>query len=129
VVRFRRDVLREREARRPDDPRRALALERERDPFARERDPVDRERESDERRVRVSPARRRCLLTVRAAISSARSLLRPRRFADDLMCSYCLCRFLLTPRIGIVASSFTPPRNSGGTIESSKSSATQSRYR
>jgi hypothetical protein len=37
---------------------------------------------------RVSPASRRCLLTVRAAISFARPVLAPRFFADDLMCSY-----------------------------------------
>jgi hypothetical protein len=42
---------------------------------------------------------RRFLLTVRAAISFARFVLRPRRCADSLMCSYCRFRFaLLTPR-------------------------------
>jgi hypothetical protein len=38
--------------------------------------------------VLVWPAWRRCLLTVAAAISLARLVLRPRFFADALMCSY-----------------------------------------
>jgi hypothetical protein len=36
----------------------------------------------------ASPACRRCLLTVAAAISFARFVLRPLFFADSLMCSY-----------------------------------------
>jgi hypothetical protein len=43
--------------------------------------------------LRVSPASRRCLFTVRAAISSARSLLLPCSSSDCLMCSYCRWRF------------------------------------
>ena len=54
-------------------------------------------------RVFVSPARARCLLTVRAAISSARGL--PRFSSDSLMCSYWRLRLeLLTPRGGMVPS-------------------------
>jgi hypothetical protein len=50
----------------------------------------------------VSPASRRCLLTVRAAISSARSSLVPRCSTESLMCSYCRVRFaLFTPRGGM----------------------------
>jgi hypothetical protein len=46
------------------------------------------------------------LLTVRAAISSARSLLMPRFFPDALIFSYCRLRFaLFTPRGGMQ----TPP--------------------
>jgi hypothetical protein len=50
-----------------------------------------------------SLASERSLLIVRAAISSARSLLMPRRRPDALMCSYCRPRLLpgLTPRGGI----------------------------
>jgi hypothetical protein len=52
--------------------------------------------------LRVWPDSRRCLLTVRAAISSARSLLMPRFFPDCLMCLYCRLRLLLfTPRGGM----------------------------
>jgi hypothetical protein len=43
----------------------------------------------------VSPARARCLLTVRAAISSARSSERPSSFSDSLMCRYWRSRLLL----------------------------------
>lgn len=45
----------------------------------------------------------RSLFTVRAAISSARSVLMPRRRPDALMCSYCRARLLpdFTPRGGI----------------------------
>jgi hypothetical protein len=51
----------------------------------------------------VSPASDRSLLTVRAAICSALSLLMPRRRPDALMCSYWRPRLLpfLTPRGGI----------------------------
>jgi hypothetical protein len=42
----------------------------------------------DLRLLFVWPAFRRSLLTVRAAISSARSLLMPRFFPDSLMCLY-----------------------------------------
>src|SRR5688572_29305804 len=50
----------------------------------------------------VWPALLRSLLTVRAAISFARFVLRPFFFADSLMCSYCRLRFaLFTPRGGI----------------------------
>src|SRR5215218_7830356 len=54
-------------------------------------------------RVRDSPARARSLLTVRAAISSARDLEAPWSFALSLMCSYCRARLLpfWTPRGGI----------------------------
>src|SRR3954467_8441699 len=50
-------------------------------------------------RVRDSPARARVLLTVRAAISSARSSERPCSFWLSLMCSYWRGRFVpyLTP--------------------------------
>jgi hypothetical protein len=54
----------------------------------------------------VSPASLRCLLTVRAAISFARFVLRPSFFSDSLMCSYCRLRFaLFTPRGGISCTS------------------------
>jgi hypothetical protein len=50
----------------------------------------------------VSPDCRRCLFTVAAAICFARRELRPRFFADSLMCSYWRERFaLLTPLGGI----------------------------
>src|SRR3954447_6864136 len=54
-------------------------------------------------RSRDSPERARSLLTVRAAISSARSSDVPRSFALSLMCSYCRARLVpfLTPRGGI----------------------------
>jgi hypothetical protein len=39
------------------------------------------------------PLRARCLLTVRAAISSARPRLAPRRSCDSSMCSYCRSAF------------------------------------
>jgi hypothetical protein len=48
-------------------------------------------------RVRDSPDRARSLLTVRAAISSARSVDTPRFFALALMCSYWRSRFGLDP--------------------------------
>src|SRR3954447_4826814 len=44
-----------------------------------------------------SPARARSLFTVRAAISSARSVDTPRFLALALMCSYCRSRFGLEP--------------------------------
>jgi hypothetical protein len=54
----------------------------------------------------VSPASRRCLLTVAAAIRFAVAVLRPLFLAEDLIFSYCRVRFaLLTPRGGIVFSS------------------------
>ena len=50
----------------------------------------------------VCPASRRCLFTVRAAISLARFVLLPCFRADSLMCSYCRFRFaLFTPRGGM----------------------------
>src|SRR5438270_10507962 len=54
-------------------------------------------------RSRDSPARARSLLTVRAAISSARSSDAPCSRSLSLMCSYCRPRLLdlLTPRGGI----------------------------
>jgi hypothetical protein len=62
----------------------------------------------------VSPASDRCLLTVAAAISVARFVLRPRRSADSLMCSYCRARFaLLTPRSGIFQQSSCGPMHAG----------------
>src|SRR3954468_11640434 len=51
--------------------------------------------------VLASPARARSLLTVRAAISSASSSLRPRSSKPSLMCSYCRSRFLLHACCGI----------------------------
>jgi hypothetical protein len=53
--------------------------------------------------LRASPLCARCLFTVRAAISFARRVDTPRRFSDDLTCSYCRARFVpfLTPRGGI----------------------------
>jgi hypothetical protein len=53
--------------------------------------------------VAASPARARSLLTVRAAISSAVSSLRPCSRSESLMCSYCRARFdpFSTPRGGI----------------------------
>src|SRR5262249_14472513 len=45
----------------------------------------------------VSPCSRRCLLTVRAARSSASSLDTPRSSYESLMCSYWRSRFLLEP--------------------------------
>jgi hypothetical protein len=54
-------------------------------------DPLDFERDDDF----VSPACARRLLTVRAAISSARSSDRPASRSDSLTCSYCRSRFLL----------------------------------
>jgi hypothetical protein len=53
----------------------------------------------------VSPASRRCLFTVAAAIRLAVAVLRPCFLAEDLIFSYCRVRFaLLTPRGGIDAS-------------------------
>lgn len=54
-----------------------------------------------------SPDRARSLFTVRAAISSARLVLSPRRFALALMCSYCRSRLGLDPR-GMSATSQLP---------------------
>src|SRR5215207_3830129 len=52
----------------------------------------------------VSPLRARCLLTVRAAISSARSSPTPRSSSESFTCSYCRLRFaLVTPRGGMCA--------------------------
>ena len=62
------------------------------------RDPLLRARRDE--RPFVSPAWRRCLFTVRAAISSARGS--PFASSDALMCSYCRSRLLLTPRIGMI---------------------------
>jgi len=56
----------------------------------------------------ASPARARSLFTVRAAISSARSSLRPRSFRPSLMCSYCRSRFALHTCCGILTSSIGP---------------------
>src|SRR5947209_17067175 len=55
-------------------------------------------------RLRDSPERARSLLTVRAAISSARLSLDPRSSCESLMCSYCRARLVpfLTPRGGTV---------------------------
>jgi len=83
-------------------------------------DPVARRREErlvDVRRPRafVSPDRRRCLLTVRAAISFARPP--PRFWIERLMCSYCRFRFgLFTPFGGIALPS------SDGNVRSGRSS-------
>ena len=53
----------------------------------------------------VSPASRRCLFTVAAAICLARAVLRPISCSDSLMCSYCRARFrLFTPVGGIPTS-------------------------
>src|SRR3954452_17762457 len=54
-------------------------------------------------RCRDSPERARSLLTVRAAISSARCSERPWSFSDSLTCSYWRARLVpsLTPRGGI----------------------------
>jgi hypothetical protein len=50
----------------------------------------------------VSPASRRCLFTVAAAMRLAVALLRPCFFAEALIFSYCRVRFaLFTPRGGI----------------------------
>src|SRR5688572_8317406 len=56
--------------------------------------------------VCASPLRARSLLTVRAAISSARSSEEPRSRSESLMCSYWRARFVpfFTPRGGIGAS-------------------------
>src|SRR6185312_5579839 len=56
--------------------------------------------------VAVSPLRARSLLTVRAAISSARAVERPCRFSDFLISSYWRSRLLpfFTPRGGTVSS-------------------------
>jgi hypothetical protein len=60
----------------------------------------------------VSPDCARCLLTVRAAISSARSSPTPRSSSESLMCSYCRFRFgFVTPRGGIPR----PPFSACGT--------------
>jgi hypothetical protein len=56
----------------------------------------------DERCDLVSPDCARCLFTVRAAISSARSSPTPRSRSESLMCSYWRFRLgLLTPRGGM----------------------------
>jgi uncharacterized membrane protein YgdD (TMEM256/DUF423 family) len=54
-------------------------------------------------RLLDSPERARSLLTVRAAISSARLSLRPCLFSDSFTCLYCRSRLLplLTPLGGI----------------------------
>src|SRR5262245_2181994 len=64
--------------------------------------------------LRASPERARSLFTVRAAISSARLALCPRRLALSLMCSYCRSRFRLDPA-GISATSLgqVPPVGGG----------------
>ena len=62
-------------------------VERLRDELERDeldRDELDRERDDDF----ASPFCARCLLTVRAAISFARPVERPRFFSPCLMCSY-----------------------------------------
>src|SRR5436190_23033029 len=70
-------------------------------------------------RWRDSPARARSLLTVRAAISSARDSERPCRRSDSLTCSYWRARFVpfFTPRGGMdspcVASRRPTPRVAG----------------
>lgn len=66
----------------------------------------------DFERVRDSPERARSLLTVRAAISSARPSDAPRSFADSFTCSYWRARFVpfLTPRGGMVTSVVGPWR-------------------
>jgi hypothetical protein len=48
----------------------------------------------------VSPASRRCLFTVAAAICLARAVLRPCFCSDSLMCSYCRARFRLFTPVG-----------------------------
>jgi len=97
-----RDPLRPLLLREPDDERLLDLRDPPRELLLRE--PL-RERLLDPRRPprEVSPASDRSLFTVRAAISSARSLLMPRRRPESLMCSYCLPRLLplLTPRGGI----------------------------
>jgi hypothetical protein len=57
--------------------------------------------------VRDSPARARSLFTVRAAISSARSVDAPRDLTDSLTASYCRARLVpfFTPRGGIAYAS------------------------
>src|SRR4051794_30801609 len=62
----------------------------------------------------ASPARARSLLTVRAAISSAVSSLRPRSTNSSLMCSYCRSRLLLHACWGIVR--LRPPRRNAFVI-------------
>src|SRR5438270_12395697 len=52
----------------------------------------------------ASPDRARSLFTVRAAISSAVSSLRPRSRSPSLMCSYCRSRLELHAFCGIVPS-------------------------
>jgi hypothetical protein len=108
---------------RADFRREAAAERRERPAFDRRdaprRDEADRRLAAVRRRLpprdprprRDSPDSLRCLFTVRAAISSARSALRPPRSrTDSLICSYCRCRFPLTPCMGIADSLHeTPP--------------------
>src|SRR5215208_2457513 len=62
-------------------------------------------RVEDREVVRASPDRARSLLTVRAAISSARSVETPFSLALSLMCSYWRARFVpfFTPRGGMQA--------------------------
>src|SRR5262245_26736425 len=62
---------------------------------------------------RASPERARSLFTVRAAISSAVSSLRPCSFRPCLMCSYCRSRFALQASWGI-GCSFHPGRLGSG---------------
>jgi hypothetical protein len=63
----------------------------------------------------VSPACARCLFTVRAAISSARSSPTPRSSSDSLTCSYCRFRFgFVTPRGGIPRPPFSATGHRSG---------------
>ena len=81
----------------PDDLRPRLEVERRRLAAAFRLPPDFRPLEDF-----VSPDCARCLLTVRAAISSARPSPTPRSCSESLMCSYCRFRFgFVTPRGGI----------------------------
>src|SRR3954454_24666502 len=66
--------------------------------------------------VRDSPERARSLLTVRAAISSARPVEAPRSFALSLMCSYWRARFVpfFTPLGGMCRPSLESIASSRG---------------
>jgi hypothetical protein len=68
----------------------------------------------------VSPFFRRVLFTVAAAIRFAVAVLRPRRFALDLMCSYCRSRLLLQA-LGMP----NPFRRDCGNVEPMHSAATR----
>jgi hypothetical protein len=59
--------------------------------------------------VLASPDRARSLFTVRAAISSALSSLRPRLFNPCLMCVYCRSRLALQAFWGMVGLLSTSP--------------------